>query len=519
MRGNNPRCRRIILFGPSPIRAIACLWLFAVLTVLLGACTLPAGSLIACFISKQLPGLTVAFDATSCSIPSGPVVSLALPDSAYEWDFGDGTVGVGAKVQHHYNSPGTYTVTLRIFTEIVQQGTDSIAVDYTDRVWPMFLHDPQHTGESPFVGTHSPFVGTHGTRLAYAQTNSSSGIGEKWAFQTGGAIRGSAGIDKFNVIYISSTDGNVYAINPDGTEKWRFPTNSDGGDSPAIGPDGTIYVGSTDSNVYALNPDGTLKWKFLTGGPVFPRPTVGSDGTIYIGSDDHKLYALNPDGSLKWAFATGGSIESSPAISHDGSTIYVGSFDGKMYAINASDGTPKPAPWPFDSGAPIQSSSPTVAPDGTIYFGNGAAGTPIHRVYALNPNGTEKWHFDSGMFSTGAPSFEVGSSPAIGQDGTVYIGSHDFNLYALRPDGTLKWRFQTQGVVFSSPAIDADGVIFIASSEPTDHHVYAINPDGSEQWRFLLGGPEQQSSPVIGSDGAIYVGADDGKLHVIIAVP
>ena len=36
--------------------------------------------------------------------------------------------------------------------------------------------------------------------------------------------------------------------------------------SPAVGADGTIYVGSSDDNLYAVNPDGTQKWKFTTAG-------------------------------------------------------------------------------------------------------------------------------------------------------------------------------------------------------------------------------------------------------------
>ncbi|MDO8564143.1 MAG: LamG-like jellyroll fold domain-containing protein [Nanoarchaeota archaeon] len=35
--------------------------------------------------------------------------------SRYEWDFGDGTVGFGQRVNHQYNSPGEYTVKLKVY--------------------------------------------------------------------------------------------------------------------------------------------------------------------------------------------------------------------------------------------------------------------------------------------------------------------------------------------------------------------------------------------------------------------
>ena len=40
--------------------------------------------------------------------------------------------------------------------------------------------------------------------------------------------------------------------------------------------------------------------------------------------------------------------------------------------------------------------------------------------------GTKLWEFETGG--------DVGSSPAIGSDGTVYVGSYDKKLYAFRTD-------------------------------------------------------------------------------------
>ena len=43
----------------------------------------------------------------------------------------------------------------------------------------------------------------------------------------------------------------------------------------------------------------------------------------------------------------------------------------------------------------------------------------------------KKWTFITGG--------DVRSSPAIGSDGTIYVGSSDENLYAINPDGSTKW--------------------------------------------------------------------------------
>ena len=63
------------------------------------------------------------------------------------------------------------------------------------------------------------------------------------------------------------------------------------------------------------------------------------------------------------------------------------------------------------------------------------------------------------------------SSPVIGSDGTIYVGSDDHNLYAINPDGSKKWNFKTRFEVSSSPAIGSDGTIYVGSE---DNYLYAI---------------------------------------------
>src|SRR5208282_3352544 len=99
-----------------------------------------------------------------------------------------------------------------------------------------------------------------------------------------------------------------------------------------------------------------------------------------------------------------------------------------------------------------------------------------------NPDGTQKWAFAPGSFGF------VESSPAIGADGTIYVGSLDGNLYALTDGGqgtvTQKWKFATSGDVDSSPAIGADGTIYVGSLY---YNLYAVNTNGTQKWKFDTG--------------------------------
>ena len=93
--------------------------------------------------------------------------------------------------------------------------------------------------------------------------------------------------------------------------------------------------------------------------------------------------------------------------------------------------------------------------------------------------GTVLWAFETGDW--------VDSSPAIGSDGTVYVGSDDKKLYAINGKSGVKlWEFETGGGVSSSPAIGSDGTVYVGS---WDKKLYAINgKSGVKLWEFETGG-------------------------------
>ena len=78
--------------------------------------------------------------------------------------------------------------------------------------------------------------------------------------------------------------------------------------------------------------------------------------------------------------------------------------------------------------------------------------------------------------------------------------------------GTVLWEFKTGGYVNSSPAIGSDGTVYVGSN---DDKLYAINgKSGVKLWEFETG-DDVRSSPAIGSDGTVYVGSEDDKLYAI----
>jgi len=315
----------------------------------------------------------------------------------------------------------------------------------------------------------------------------------KWRFSDNWVETGAA-ISNDGSIYLGSEDNILYALNPNGTILWDYTTGNSIFSDPAIAEDGTIYFTSTDCCVYALYPNGTLKWDYNTWAIISSSPLITPDGNIIVGNSKGRVLEFSPSGYCIWGRNLGGDIYGSPALGPDG-TIYFGSWNNNMYAL-APNGTIK---WSFATGNHVKG-IPSVAPDGTIYFGSWDG-----YLYALYPNGTMRWKCRVGSGTE--------TTPAIASDGTIYVGGDE--LYAVYPNGTLRWTFNlgSSGYIFQScPAVSADGIIYVGVNIGEDRggEIIAVNPDGTEHWRINIAKFRVNSSPVIASDGTVFIaGIDD----------
>jgi hypothetical protein len=140
---------------------------------------------------------------------------------------------------------------------------------------------------------------------------------------------------------------------------------------------------------------------YKTGDWIRVSPCIADDGTIYCVSIDGYLYAIRPNGTMKWR--TWVEAGTSPTIGQDG-TIYAGW--SQLYAVNPVNGSVK---WIYNSAGGIEGGTPCSSQEGIIYFG-----TYGGYLIAVNPNGTEAWKAAIGQCQ---------SAPAIGEDGTIYIGA------------------------------------------------------------------------------------------------
>ena len=406
--------------------------------------------------------------------------------------------------------------------------------------WPMFQHDPFHTGLSQYRGP---------------QTNRT-----KWVSKICGLVRfeTSPVIGRDGTIYVACHQGPLVAVNPDdGSIKWkyRFPFPEELTTSPAIGRDGTIYVAvTTDENngyLYALNPDGTLKFKKeMKAADVYSHITISFYGDVILGSGKCSskrayLFRFSPDGREVLAFKTfrefrgddyfcqcEGFVISSPVSDRSG---YIFFNDNKcdIRALTA-DGRLSWESW--DPLHYFQHFSPSIGPDGTIYVLTLSSGHRPHEyvgeLFAFNrfdKSGKPLWKaiLPEHYYAAQDPLRVFGRSLAIGPDGTIYVpvksgyGGYGGGLVAFTPTGSVKWKFNAPVKAPSSykpykatslsPVVGSDGTVYFAVMYG---YVFAVTPEGRLKWMYKVG-QLVESSLAIGPDGALYVADFDGKLHAI----
>ncbi len=314
-----------------------------------------------------------------------------------------------------------------------------------------------------------------------------------------------------------------------GAIEWKFETGSAVVNSVTIGSEGQIHVACEGGVLYTLGLDGRLAWSLDVNAPLLSAPSIGPDGSLFVGSRDGRLYAVAADGRLRWTHNTGGAIYCSPAVSPTGD-VYVGSADGALYALG-KDGTEL---WRFRTkgqaglAAGAVFASPTLAADGTVYV----AGVYDPNLYALNPgDGSTKWVCGLADPNTPDPNSQGSgtgcvASPVIGKDGTIYQTLlYDSHLYAIEPgSGKVLWStdlLETSSIDarlkdldadgWSEPVVGPDGTLYVGLDDGT---LRAVDPGGLIRWAVRLGDVDVVTLTVDKS-GLVYAACDDGIVRVI----
>lgn len=252
----------------------------------------------------------------------------------------------------------------------------------------------------------------------------------------------------------------------------------------------------------------TIKWHALAGVFLNSSPAIGPDGTLYIGTldgSDHAVYAvLNSTGATKWRFQTGSYVFGTPAVDASGLVCF-GSDDGKFYFVDAARGTSCTS---LVLGQRVRC-SPAIGPDGTVYVGGWDLDIrQNNKMYALDAQ-THAIKWQSQL--TGGVICAVAASA----DGNLYFGDLAGVITALdSATGAKKWQnSEIPGAVGQTGAVLAsDGTLCVVHVTGLDNAISGYDSvTGAVKWTL---GDETFSGIALGPAGLGYVNgnAPSGKL-------
>lgn len=399
----------------------------------------------------------------------------------WEWNFGNGSNSVEQSPAISYNQAGEYNVVLTVWDNMNAQNVNNFSKLITVKEKSLSDETPEILWEY----------------LAPAGFQDASPAVDK----LGNIILGCDAKDTRGVY-------NIVVLDKTGKEKWKYASGDVVRSTPTVSDNGIFYIGSYDKKLYAFNPESSEPLStFDTGATVkYSAPVVDSDGIVYY-AGNKKLYAISADPTMTkiWEADCGGDTQSTPIIGEN--AIYVCANSGKIFAFNKSDGSKI---WETSFGK-SSSAAPALGNDGTIYLcGNTNDGGIVMAVNSLD--GSIKWQVP------GVAEY-ANSGIALDLNGHVYVGDNDgiFTCYD-QETGDIVWSFRTQGNIRCTPAIMDNGNICFGDGAG---YFYVLNQEGKSVYKEIKLGEQIYSSPVIGSDGIVYLCAnvktnqEPGKVYAL----
>ncbi len=256
----------------------------------------------------------------------------------------------------------------------------------------------------------------------------------------------------------------------------------------------------------------TDSWRYDSEAAYDIRAIARDQGGAISDTSDSLTFTVIGESGILWAQTYGDRFTSSPALANvttpGGETrlaAIVGSITGYLYAIDAYQGEEIYATW--DVGFEEFNSSPAIADNGTVYIGNENGA-----LIAFNTSGDSVWAYP--LLPTGD---EIGTTPVVDGNDAIYVGGEDKHVRKLHDHGatvTEDWSFPLTDELHSSPALTAAGKLIVADDSG---YVYSLNTTtGTADWTCYLNA-DITSSPAIAGDGTIYVGTEQGVLWAISA--
>ncbi len=301
--------------------------------------------------------------------------------------------------------------------------------------------------------------------------------------------------------------------------------------------DGPGFLGE----LFAVDRAGVMKWKidtFENDGlkPFFSSPVLSSDKkSIIIGQglhDDKDCALICVDaatGRAKWQVKTSLHIESTPAVWKDLAVAGAGAIEdadhkpksdpGFVFAVEISTGKQL---WKHPVNDP--ESSPAIAEDGSIYIGSGFNGNAVVALRSDSDEDLKSKKLPREIWKIPAPYPITGPVTVAGDLILVGGGNSDFVfadpnpagivLAINRKDGSIKWQTSTEDAVLNRIVVQ-DGKVFCPVR---NGNVLALNlADGKQIWKQPVSGKSPIKAGIAVANNTVFAVSSDGYLALLNA--
>ncbi len=255
---------------------------------------------------------------------------------------------------------------------------------------------------------------------------------------------------------LNPLDGKPLLDSSNNPRTWVLRGSDNGGaqfhTAPVRIDDETVVV--ADHNRRLLRVDSVIvevQRAFPLADKVVANP-LASDGVIYVPFQNSGLSAISLDDYRElWRFPTEAGIWAQPLLVND--MLILSSIDHSLYAIDRSTG---------------------------------------QRIWSLDLGGA------------------VASTPLLAND-RLYVGSFNKSFFEISLDGVILGEYATQNWVWGTPAIDENGIVYVAD---LSGYVHALDTSGGlrQRWSVQIAERGIRAGPLVYGERVI-VASRDGKVY------
>ncbi len=457
--------------------------------------------------------------------------------TAWHWTFGDEAESTSDEQNPTfvYDVAGSYAVTLTVTDSYDLQSSVTKNITVYDPAaavsmeWSALLGGNVQAGSSAALSPDGSTVymmrSLSGSDVAALVAYDAASGSQKWMVDLSVAMQGasptaqardifsSPAVDDNGNVYMivrdlqSEADRNLYTISvsADGSLRWAVPVATPSSNlyatTPAIAADGSIFIAHRDGKVGSLTPDGEYTEYPSTGlSNITSGVAISRSGMVYVtGGNSLGLFGYNPSTDVSWTYNTNFGGASSALIGALKSTTVAIGADGTVYSVSdatsggiifAVDGVTGAEKWAYTTVGAIPDGGVALGADGTVYASGGEylASTPSAGIYAINPDGTLKWHYPS--------TAAVQTSPIVDSRGYIHFVDAEATYYVLTAEGELFSSLSLGDACASSPVMDANGNLYVAVNANGQFQVVCASSKGDSYatdspWPMRGGNPQR----------------------------